>query len=640
MTLAACGELAPRPTSTAAVVPCPAPLASPTSVDEELRRDLIAAAARHVSRNDWSSAIASLRAAGSLGESPLDDEAARTHLSGLPLARVATPPTTWFERSSDGRVVAWIESDATLTPDSDPASVCANSRLAIVGLAEGNRRLIALPEANDPERLAAAIRLDAEASANGAAVRGMAIVRPCDRPVDDCGGMEPEMASFEVEPGRIASELIRRFEVCGRVESISERGRRVVVAMPSATRNIRENTALCAPERRLFGVESYPTAVCQSTHYLVVDSGSGEVILREGPATDAIRFSRDERFAFVRTPTSAAIRSLDAAVSGIELASDCKGPSDFAPDSTAFAIVCGTRVDVVSLGATSRVRSFPLPTRALGSLREERLVALALGREGARLVLVYVSRASPIARHHLFAILDGEGNVLFRTTRDAVERELEAEVVTRQADNGRSVIPIVRSDGGWRGCAMDTPAFHGQSLSVGPTIGARFVDRHVLFWSDRSLGMRAELWTQSWRSGPGRGSSHAVLGRTFLPDLRRSLTYVDDTDAERRARLWFGDVSLDVYQDDRRTSPPDDSRGPTFWDVPPEPAYDEAPPTVPEFIARTGARTNLRVCRDDLRVVPVFPKPDDSSVFAPDDACAPPPSVIDPGATLCERGTL
>jgi hypothetical protein len=43
---------------------------------------------------------------------------------------------------------------------------------------------------------------------------------------------------------------------------------------------------------------------------------------------------------------------------------------------------------------------------------------------------------------------------------------------------------------------------------------------------------------------------------------------------------------------------------------------------VDAIIADTGARTNLRVCKADLRAVPVLPPPAATSVWAPDAACA------------------
>jgi hypothetical protein len=79
-------------------------------------------------------------------------------------------------------------------------------------------------------------------------------------------------------------------------------------------------------------------------------------------------------------------------------------------------------------------------------------------------------------------------------------------------------------------------------------------------------------------------------------------------DIESGALLWVGPPSAQVIGD---------------WIVSGQRVYQPAF-ELDAVLHQTGARTNLRVCRDSLRAVPVWPPPAPETIWAPDPACLTP----------------
>jgi hypothetical protein len=91
-------------------------------------------------------------------------------------------------------------------------------------------------------------------------------------------------------------------------------------------------------------------------------------------------------------------------------------------------------------------------------------------------------------------------------------------------------------------------------------------------------------------------------------------------DAYSRVLVFSRDV---LSADGRRLRVPDDHPlGPSRWSDH-RPPHRPLDPEVPELDPCFESDTNLRVCRDDLRVVAVFPRPPNGTAWAPPEACAP-----------------
>lgn len=152
--------------------PPPPECAAPRSAASDPRAvALLGNAAASLAEEDHASAVAFLRAAASLGASPLDAAATRAALARLSLPVVVTPATSVHERSADGAVVAFIAPPEALGPSSTLATLCDDTPLEWADLARGTRGSVRLTPLAASEQLAPVLALDAAASAEGHLVR-------------------------------------------------------------------------------------------------------------------------------------------------------------------------------------------------------------------------------------------------------------------------------------------------------------------------------------------------------------------------------------------------------------------------------------------------------------------------------------
>lgn len=597
---------------------------------------LLGNASASLARGDHGAALALLRAAATLGPSPLDDGSTRAALASLPLPVAVTPATTAHERSADGTTLAYIAQPSALQADSDVGSLCEHSPLEWVDLARGTRGSLPLTAIAGGDRLAPLLALDAEAAQRRQLVTVLRDRRGCAPSVDACEAEPQPPEQSEVEGGAAVPALLPRHELCGRVEGLSAHGTFAVVALPDVQVG-RVGTGICVLPSRLGYLSDPQQAVCVGTRYQVIALADSRVALDAAADTEAIRIAEDERHAYVRTRDGARVVSLVPGLDDATLAADCRGPVSFSSDGGSLVAVCGSRIDVVSLGGSVATRSLPLDVRGLGALREQPILAVATNGTDDRFALVFPPTPWPNA-HHRWALLDARGRVAYRVDDDDLAPEVEATPVEPLYERAAAV-PVVRGSSAGIGCGDPDRAYHGQTLWQPARVGARFEDETVVLFGRQGATIPAEFWRL--RAGPRRRGD---LSRMRL--LRRSrvfgpgewLTSVPATPTSEQ-RLVFAQGVYDVRGEPLGPAHPDHAVGPSRWD---DPSPDEAPPPtdLETFLADTGARSNLRVCPDDLRVVAVLPMPPPDTVWADAESCARPAPTSPEEDGQCRGGLL
>lgn len=624
LSLAGCGATMVAEGSAAPIVPaCESP-AEPAT--DPRRLGLLSNATVSFAQGDHASAIASLRAAASLGASPLDDAVTRATLARLPLPVVATPSSWVHERSADGTTLAFIAEPPSLRADADVASLCERSPLEWANLAQGTRGSIPIPALAAGDRLAPLLALDAQALEHGHRVRALRDPNRCEARVDTCGSEPQEPEQLDIEAGNAAALLLPRHQLCGLVEGLSPHGRFAVVALPEV-RVGRMGDGFCTLPARPAWTTGIAGAVCVGTRYQVIALADGRVALDAAAGTDALRIARDERHAYVRTRDGARIVPLEAGLAEVALAADCRGPVAFAGDGESLVAVCGARIDVVTLGESTTTRSFPLDTHGLGSLRTNTILSVAADAAVERIALVFAPTSYRPRAHHRWALLDGGGRVTYRVDEEPTAPQVEATPVAPVYERSR-VVPVVRGTYSGPGCAGYDHVFHGQTLALPADVGARFEGHTIALFGRHPGYVPAEFW--SLADGPRRGGGLTrmrlvLLQRAFEPG--EWLTTEAATPSSSR-RLVFTHASLDEHGERGRSVLADHPVGPSRWDAP-DTEGDATPIELAAFLASTGSRTNLRVCPDDLRVVAVWPTPAADTVWADQATCAqpaPPPS--------------
>lgn len=634
--LVACGSrgAATTPTLTAPASECPT-----VAVAAEDARvvTLLGRASTSFAQGDHASAVALLRAAASLGPSPLDDAATRTALVRLPLPTVVSPSTSVHERSADGTVVAFITPPAALSATSDLRTLCDASPLEWADLARGTRGSIPLTPLAASTQLAPLLALDAHAAAGGHLVRSLQSADDCEFRVDLCGGEPRQPREVEYLAGHAAPALVPRHERCGRVEALSAHGQWAIVALPEV-REGRMGQGLCRFPSRLAWDVDPAHMVCVATRYVVISLADGRVALEAAHTTDAIRISEDERYAYVRAADSAGVTPLAPGLSGVTLAEDCRGAVAFAPNGQSFVAVCGQRLDVVSLGATVSTRSVPLDRRGLAPFGEEVVVAVATTPAVDQFALVFAP-SPPQGRRvqHRWAVLDANGRVTDRVHEAAPIPQRVATSVSPVVARA-ATLPVVR--GGWAGlCGAVDSAYHGQTLTRATGAGARFVSDDLVLWG-RGEDTPAEVWSRRPASMRGRNARWSFV-ETWRASDAGELLFVEPPTDRSGWRLVFADTRYSLVGDAQPTARPGHDLGPARWDAPEAEGRDaETVEDLAALLRATGSRTNLRVCPDDLRVVAVLPRPAPDTVWADRATCAQPAAASSDGEWRCRAGQI
>ncbi|MCA9535808.1 MAG: hypothetical protein KC593_19115 [Myxococcales bacterium] len=637
--IAGCGTA----TTPAAAPRTPPPVCPPLAADggDPRGASLIERAAAGLAQGEHSSAVALLRAAASLGASPLDDPQARAALARRPLPVVAMLPTAVYERSADGRVVAFIAAPPVpLGAASDLPTLCDAGPLEWVDLARGTRGTMSVVDGAAGARLAPLLALDAQAAEQRELVHVLHAASSCDLVVDACGAEPQEPVERNVEPGYAAADLLPRHDLCGRVEALSPQGRFAVVALPDVEVG-RLGAGTCVPSSRLGWIADSNAVVCVSTRYQVVSLAEPRVVLDAAHDTEAIRFAADERHAYVRTQRAARVVPLAPGLAEVTLAADCRGPVAFAPNGETLVASCGARLDVLTLGATVATRSIPIDTRGLGGLGSARTAAVAISDAGDSIALVFSPILWPRA-HHRWALLDARGRVTYRV-EDLPPQQSEATPVAPVYERVGQV-PTVRTSSAGPGCGGYDRPYHGQTLALSADVGARFEADHFVLFGRHGHHVPAEFWTL--RGGPQRRGDLSRMRFVQLASVLGAgewMTSEPETPRSGR-RLVFAHGVFDSRGGARGEIPADHALGPSRWDGPLGDPDDSAPQTAADvdvagFLSATGARTNLRVCPDDLRVVAVLPMPPHHTVWADAATCAQAPPTPPPDS-FCRSGRL
>lgn len=600
---------------------------------------LLGNASTSLARGDHSAAVALLRAAASLGPSPLDDPATRNALSAMPLPIAVTPSTTAYDRSADGAVVAFIAQPSALQADSDVATLCDGSPLEWANLATRTRGSLPLAALAVEDRLAPLLALDAEAAAQHRMVQVLHTERGCVPTADACGIEPQEPRQFDIEGGYATSVLLPRRDLCGRLEAISPHGAFAVVALPDVQVG-RMGTGICTLPSRLAFPSDSQQLVCVGTRYQVVALADGRIALDAAHDTEAIRIAEDERHAYVRTRDSARVVPLVSGLAEAALAADCRGPAAFSNDGGSLVSVCGTRIDVVTLGANVSTRSLPLDARGLGPLHEQPILAIATNDTVDRIALVFAPSAVRYVGYQRWALLDARGRVAYRVDAADPSPRAEATAVSPLYEPRRATLPVVRSGSDGIYCGRNDREHRGQTLMLDASVGARFANASVVLYARSYEFVPTEFW--QLRSGPQQrgGQTRMRLLQVHRMFGAGEWLTTEPATEESRLRLVFEYASTDERGDALDEARTDTPVGPSRWDTPADEDASAVTADLAAFLAASGARTNLRVCPDDLRVVAVLPMPAAESVWADVRTCVQPPPSSPSEDGLCGGGRI
>lgn len=598
----ACGA-PPPPAASVATAPCPAP------PDGDPRADaLVAAASAALAAGDRA-------AAATLLATLADDDEARALAAGLaslardPLPRIA--PGGSFLRSSDRRfVVSRVAPD--VRPDGSRPE-CPELVLRRVDLERGEVREVRVTQGPERERLAALTQVSRPAP-----VRVTSAHRECPWPrydpwIERLAWSEPmRFDAIDFVPYFVGGD-----ESCGLLEALSPRGRFAIVTTLVA-RPLEGGASCVAPARPV--VTEGAGGACLEPRARLVDLETAAPT--ELGVLRFASFSPDERLLYVRSADAARLIALDGSAPPVALPAHCTGPSAFSLDGTALATTCGDRVELRDLASPDAVRaSIDLAQPELQAIRGLEIAVVGVDAHAARGVVV-----TRVSGGLQLAVTDGAGRVTHYVGPAQREADGPRAATTRAAPRARSAAAAPRlpdfgdyrsgGDGAWRGESIERPT----------RARAIFVDDWLYLLPGEGRGEAWRLLTD----GPGArvpmrrwvrvaAGLPAVRGEPFLE--RRTGADGDE------AVLRFENVAL---RGARAELIGDHSAGPTLWVAPP----DRAPGPVG---AALRERTNLRVCPDDLRVVPVLPAPAPDVIWAPPGACAAPPEppARAPNELLC-----
>lgn len=612
--LAGCGGAPAREV----VVEVPCPEAAPPPVGDSEVDLVVDAAARALGEGHRADAAVLVAALATLDPDRASAVGIAT-LAGESLPHVVALAGTHALRSSDGR---WVvrrrhEADevAFRTGATTERPACGPLVLERYDLERVARQDV--PVAQEPESTRLARLLGLEPASGVDVVR---LTEPCAWPGPTS---EPSSTTLSTDPERALPVVATVGQSCGMLERVSSHGRFAIVTSPVEL----PASTPCTPPATILST-SGSLRECIAPVARLVDLASGAIT--DLGLVRSVVFSPDERWALVRGVGVALYAIAEDGPPVVrQLPTECGGPIAFAADGSALATTCRDRVEVRDLATPDApARTIALDDPFLRPLSAPAstagVLALAVGEHGSTTVVVL--RLPPETR---FVVADEHGVLTHRIGAEELDVHVRATTSRHVVSDDAAVVPHIHVDYGW---SPDAEGYLGQALErepaalgwiVGGHVGLLGADDHTQLW--RSLRVpRGRRLVPTWELDP-----RTMVGAGALLEVRPA------TDV--RAAVWvFEHARFSPSFEQTWRVPADHSAGPTLWEHPPradgvvdddEPA-DGAPPTpsARDLATDVLSRTNLRPCRDSLRVVPVVPAPAADAPWAPEQACALPPA--------------